>query len=174
MFTGIIILARTADGVGCGDLFPGQVCCAAAEIDPKTQQPALCTPSHTVSRPCFARDGVLCDGAIHHSWRDVADVPSGHGSAVWCDGLWYASDSTVSNITEPCAYNNPESLYSFYTTLGLSVFLGWLGVDRFYLGYPAMGIAKMFTCGFLFVGQVRTAAMLHARAISRATEAPKL
>ena len=31
--------------------------------------------------------------------------------------------------------------------LGLSVTLGWLGIDRFYLGYPVLGVIKFFTFG---------------------------
>ncbi|VDP35403.1 unnamed protein product [Heligmosomoides polygyrus] len=37
------------------------------------------------------------------------------------------------------------------TALLLSIFLGFLGIDRIYLGYYAIGIIKMFSLGGLFV-----------------------
>jgi len=49
----------------------------------------------------------------------------------------------------PCRYTNG---YSYKKAVGLSVFLGLLGVDRFYLGYPTIGLIKLLTCGGFLIG----------------------
>ncbi|KAF7265358.1 hypothetical protein GWI33_021206 [Rhynchophorus ferrugineus] len=51
----------------------------------------------------------------------------------------------------PCKWTNG---YHFDTALLLSIFLGMFGIDRFYLGYPAIGVAKFCTFGFMFFGQL--------------------
>jgi TM2 domain-containing membrane protein YozV len=42
----------------------------------------------------------------------------------------------------------------------LSVFLGTLGIDRFYLGYTGLGVLKLLTCGGFGLWWVIDAVML--------------
>ena len=42
---------------------------------------------------------------------------------------------------------NPDAPKDWLTALLLSIFLGALGVDRFYLGLTGLGVLKLVTCG---------------------------
>lgn len=61
------------------------------------------------------------------------------------------TDNSTFTKEMPCKWTNG---YSFETALLLSIFLGMFGIDRFYLGYPAIGLAKFCTLGFMFLGQL--------------------
>lgn len=50
--------------------------------------------------------------------------------------------------------NNPRNRKSKWTALLLCVFLGFLGIHRFYLGRYKTGILWMFTGGLLYIGWI--------------------
>lgn len=78
---------------------------------------------------CMLREGLICD--------DDNDV---HGN----------NTNRYVRLAVSCEYTNG---YSYEIALLLSIFLGMFGIDRFYLGYPAIGLLKFCTLGFLFLGQ---------------------
>ncbi|XP_005110022.1 TM2 domain-containing protein CG10795 [Aplysia californica] len=130
-----VVADGVEDGVGgrdgswslqkCTDLLVGQYLCSEPDIDPDTQQARGCTKeSKQVLVWCSVAPGVDCDGL-------------------------YLNGSFQQPV--PCQWTNG---HSFETALLLSVFLGMFGVDRFYLGYPAIGLVKFATLGFMFLGQL--------------------
>ncbi|XP_076060030.1 TM2 domain-containing protein 1 biscotti [Oratosquilla oratoria] len=113
------------DGVyvtNCSTLQMGQYLCSDPVIDPKTQQPAGCTPEGKAKVTCYTAPNIVCNENNSSFEKEI-----------------------------PCRYTTG---YSYETALLLSVFLGMFGIDRFYLGYHAVGLAKFCTLGFMFLGQL--------------------
>lgn len=63
---------------------------------------------------------------------------------------------------------NAKSQKSYVTALLLSFFLGALGVDRFYLGYTGLGIAKLLTLGGLGIWALIDFIMIAMRKVNAA------
>ncbi|GFR03183.1 TM2 domain-containing protein CG10795 [Trichonephila clavata] len=110
----------------CSNLLMGQYLCLPPDIDPKTQQPRSCQKNNVAKVLCKTIHGIICK----------------HGTGL---------NETMFEKDIDCEYTNG---YSYETALLLSLFLGMFGIDRFYLGYPAIGLAKLCTLGFMFLGQL--------------------
>lgn len=52
-----------------------------------------------------------------------------------------ALDDSKWNVLSTIQFKNPT------TALIISIFLGQLGIDRFYLGHTGLGVGKLLTCG---------------------------
>jgi len=111
--------------VECDSLQIGQYYCSDPEIDVETQSEAGCSEvKRFVEVDCYPVEGICCNGQLHN------------GSTV-------GFRQKIS-----CKWTNGKSLS---VALLLSIFLGWLGIDRFYLGYPALGLLKLCTFGCMLI-----------------------
>ncbi|XP_077679617.1 TM2 domain-containing protein 1 isoform X3 [Eretmochelys imbricata] len=99
----------------CDELRLGQYICEDPRIDNITQEPLNCT-NHTAYVPCHPAPNITCKD---HSGNENNFTGKEVG------------------FYKPIACRNVNG-YSYKVAVALSLFLGWLGADRFYLGYPAL------------------------------------
>ncbi|CAD5111426.1 DgyrCDS734 [Dimorphilus gyrociliatus] len=108
-----LILGDNLTKLKCSSLRKGQYRCDEPLIDPERQAADNCNEETRTSRVwCYPVENILCDGKVHNG------------------------STRGFQMTVPCKWTNGKR---FDTALLFSIFLGMLGVDRFYLGYSAIG-----------------------------------
>ncbi|VDL76394.1 unnamed protein product [Nippostrongylus brasiliensis] len=98
--------------------------CENPVINPDTQQPRSCNADNSVTYICKVANGIHCIGLLN--------------------------GTRSFQLTKPNECSANAHLHHS-TALLLSIFLGFLGIDRIYLGYYAVGLMKMFSLGGLFI-----------------------
>ncbi|XP_030288091.1 TM2 domain-containing protein 1 [Sparus aurata] len=122
-----LVLAEEADS--CDNLRLGQYLCKDPKISEETQEPETCSGT-TAWVECLPAPNISCRLSNGTEFR-------------------FSGEEVGFNKTIPC---RNVSVYSYKVAVALSLFLGWLGADRFYLGYPALGLLKFCTVGFCGIG----------------------
>ncbi|XP_063748309.1 TM2 domain-containing protein 1 [Eleginops maclovinus] len=122
-----LVLAEELDS--CDNLRLGQYLCKDPKIDESTQEPENCRDTSAWVE-CLPAPNISCRLYNGTEFR-------------------FSGEEVGFNKTIPC---RNVSGYSYKVAVALSLFLGWLGADRFYLGYPALGLLKFCTVGFCGIG----------------------
>ncbi|VDO12510.1 unnamed protein product [Rodentolepis nana] len=119
----IMVFGSVGSGFRCSHLLPGQYKCDEPHIFNLTQEPIFCSDPSGITRiKCYPAPGISC-----------ADLLEANGVEYF-----------FKNVT--CLWTNG---YNHEIALLLSIFGGLFGLDRFYLGYIALGSLKMWSIGGL-------------------------
>lgn len=127
----ILIPSSANDVESCDNLRLGQYLCKSPRIDDATQEPENC------------KDLV--------AWVECLPAPNISCSLPNGTTFKFSGEEVGFNKSVPC---RNVTGYSYKVAVALSLFLGWLGADRFYLGYPALGLLKFCTVGFCGIGSL--------------------
>ncbi|XP_071421413.1 TM2 domain-containing protein 1 [Pithys albifrons albifrons] len=130
-FAALEAAAGSEPPLKCEELRMGQYMCDEPKIDNSTQEPMNCT-NHTAYVQCLPAPNITCKDHL-----GIEKVFTGHEVGFY----------------KPVECRNVNG-YSYKVAVALSLFLGWLGADRFYLGYPALGLLKFCTVGFCGIGSL--------------------
>lgn len=131
----------------CEDLQLGQYTCMRPVIDTESQSEIGCDGNtKLVSVNCMPAENITCKSSKYE------------GKEHTFNGTTVGFSRKIS-----CRWTNG---YSFETALLLSVYLGMFGIDRFYLGYPAIGLLKFSTLGFFFLGQLIDIILIAAQVVT--------
>ncbi|XP_067846373.1 TM2 domain-containing protein 1 isoform X4 [Heptranchias perlo] len=123
--------AVSVDTDKCDELRLGQYICETPKINDVTQEPENCT-NYTAFVPCIPAPNITC-----RNYNGIVNTFNGKE-------VGFYKPFSCRNVTG----------YSYKVAVALSLFLGWLGADRFYLGYPALGLLKFCTVGFCGIGSL--------------------
>ncbi|XP_072367057.1 TM2 domain-containing protein 1 [Scyliorhinus torazame] len=140
-----VLKAVSVDVEKCDDLRLGQYICDSPKINDVTQEPENCT-NEIAFVPCMPAPNITC-----RNYSGVVNTFSGKE-------VGFYKSFTCRNVTG----------YSYKVAVALSLFLGWLGADRFYLGYPALGLLKFCTVGFCGIGSLIDFVLISAQIVGPA------
>ncbi|KAG7513971.1 hypothetical protein JOB18_021630 [Solea senegalensis] len=132
----------TDNALSCEDLRLGHS--SADSVDSLTQLMYLCNEpkiDEATQEPENCRDTT--------AW--VECLPAPNISCRLSNGTEFKFSGKEVGFNKTISCRNVSG-YSYKVAVALSLFLGWLGADRFYLGYPALGLLKFCTVGFCGIG----------------------
>jgi len=136
------------------------------------EEEEICEASLDCSKELQAGQFLCLHKDVDEATQQLRDcrLVEGEGRApVTCQALPGIQCANSCNETftryEKCNWTNG---YHFDTALLLSVFLGMFGADRFYLGYPAIGLLKFSTLGFFFIGHLVDVILIASQALGPA------